>query len=60
MAQKGWALSYAAEELKADKDVVLAAVKVDSRALKQASAEMQADPKVVLAAAAQAHAVCES
>ena len=46
----GWALKYAAEELKADRDVVLAAVRKDGRALEYAAEELRADRDVVLAA----------
>ena len=50
MAQNGWALRHASEDLRADKEVVLAAVAEDGYALQHAAAEMQADTEVVLAA----------
>ena len=40
----------ASEELKADKEVVLAAVQQNSHALKYAAEELQADKEIVLAA----------
>jgi hypothetical protein len=43
-------LDYVSDELKADKDVVLAAVKKDGISLKYASANLKADKEVVLAA----------
>jgi len=46
----GWALTYASEELRADKDVVLAAVKKDGWALTYASEELRTDREFVLAA----------
>ena len=44
MQQDGRALQYASAELKADKDVVLAAVRQEGVAFLHASAELQADP----------------
>lgn len=43
-------LSYASPELKADRDVVLAAVRKDGSAIRLASPELKADKDVVLAA----------
>jgi len=51
--QDGRALHFTAPALKADREVVLAAVRQNGRALKFASAEMQADREVVLAAVRQ-------
>ena len=48
--KNGWALQSAHDELKADKDFVLAAVKKNGLALRFASDTLQADRDVVLAA----------
>eukprot|EP00969_Alexandrium_andersonii_P257126 11368259-Alexandrium_andersonii.AAC.1 len=54
VAYDGWALMLASKELRADKDVVLAAVKESGRGqtLQFASEELRADKDVVLAAVA--------
>ena len=41
VAQNGWALQFASEELKNDKEFVLAAVAQDARALKYASDKLK-------------------
>jgi len=43
----GYALDAASEELKADKDVVMAAVKNYGEALEHASEELKADPEIL-------------
>ena len=43
MAQTGWALKYASNELKRNKEVVMAAVARDVRALQFASCELKED-----------------
>ena len=53
MAQDGEALKHASAELKADREVVLAAVAQYGNAVRCASAELKADREVVLAAARQ-------
>ncbi len=50
VCRDGSALQFAAEELRADKEVVLAAVAMDGWALKYAAKNLQADKDVVLAA----------
>ena len=50
VAQNGWALQFAADELKEDKKFVLAAVAQDGRALEFAADELKKDKEVVLAA----------
>ena len=45
-----WHLIYTSEELRADKEVVMAAVKNDGFALEYASEELKADREVVMAA----------
>ena len=50
MNRDGRALKYASEDLKADKKVVLAAVKQYGWALKHASKDLKADPEVLGAA----------
>jgi hypothetical protein len=42
----GWALRFAADELRADRGIVLAAVRQKSSALQYASAELQLDPEI--------------
>ena len=51
MQQAGYALEYASAELRADREVVLAAVQQYGDALGYASEELQADLEVKLAAA---------
>jgi hypothetical protein len=51
--QHGYALAHAAEELRADRDVVLAAVQQNGDALWHAAEELKADRDVVLAAVQQ-------
>jgi len=46
----GYALKYASNELKADKEFFMAVVAINGRALKWASKELQADKEVVMAA----------
>ena len=46
-------IGFAAAELQADRDVVLAAVQQDERALLYAAAELKADRDVVIAAVQQ-------
>ena len=53
VSRHGWALQDASEELRADKEVVMAAVKQDGDALKFASDELRANREVVLAAVEQ-------
>jgi hypothetical protein len=48
-----WTLEYASAELKGNRELVLAAVVQDGRALQYASAELQGDREVVLAAIGQ-------
>jgi hypothetical protein len=43
----GWKLQNASDELKADKEVVMAAVKNNGRALQHASDELKADPEIL-------------
>ncbi|MCX6988854.1 MAG: DUF4116 domain-containing protein, partial [Chlamydiae bacterium] len=56
MAQEGWALAYASDELKNDKEVVLAAVAHSGQyfhtpgPLQYASAGLRGDKEVVMAA----------
>ena len=52
-AKSGWALKYASEELKNDKEVVLAAVAQYGYALEYASNDMKNDKEVVMAAVAR-------
>ena len=47
MTQYGHALMYASKELRADREVVLAAVTQDGDALKWASKELQVDPHLL-------------
>jgi hypothetical protein len=51
--QDGWALAYASETFKLDKDVVLAAVRQNGRALWYASNNLKDDQDVVLTAVEQ-------
>ena len=54
LRQSDWTLNkHASEELRADRSVVLAAVKQSGRALKHASEELKADRGIVLAAVQQ-------
>ena len=53
LAQDGRALEYAMSHLRADKEVVLAAVAKNGCALQYAAAALRADKEVVLAAVAQ-------
>jgi hypothetical protein len=46
-------LEYATEELRGDREVVLAAVQQNGRALEYASTELQKDPEVMQAAVQQ-------
>ena len=48
----GWALEYASDGLRGDKEVVMAAVAQNGGALQFASAELRADEEVVMAARA--------
>ena len=48
MQQRGGALRFASEELKANRGVVLEAAKEDGEALWYASRELKVDKKVVL------------
>ena len=48
--QNGRALKWATEEMKADKEVVMAAVASYGRALWYASKELQADEELMMAA----------
>ena len=48
--QDGSSLSYASEELQADRDIVMAAVQQNGFALSHASGELQADRDIVMAA----------
>eukprot|EP00971_Amphidinium_carterae_P036714 721332-Amphidinium_carterae.1 len=41
----GWALEYAAEELKGDRAIVQKAVEQDGRALQYAAEELKGDPR---------------
>ena len=43
----GWVLEHVSDELKADKEVVMAAVKKDSDALQFSSDELKADEEVI-------------
>ena len=47
MKQHGLALQYASEQLRGDREVVLAAVKQKGRALCFASEQLQNDPELV-------------
>ena len=49
MAGKGDALEYASDELRDDKEVVLAAVKDTAYAIEYASEKLQADPDIIKA-----------
>jgi hypothetical protein len=49
--QDGYALEYASEELRNDRDFMLAAVKQYGYALAYASEELRKDPEIVLAMA---------
>jgi hypothetical protein len=51
--QNGWALEYASEELKRDREVVMEAVKQEGTALQYASEELRGDREVVLEAVKQ-------
>ena len=42
-----WGLQHASDELKADKEVVMAAVKNDSDALDDASDSLKKDPEIL-------------
>ena len=53
MTQDGWALQNASEPLRADKEIVLAAVKQSGRVLEYASEPLRADKEIVLAAVKQ-------
>ena len=53
MAQEGYALRFASDELKADRQVVLAAVAQHGLALQHASSALRNDREVVLAAVLQ-------
>ena len=53
MILDGRALEHASDELKADREVVLAAVKQDGNALKYAGGKLKSDREVVLAAVKQ-------
>ena len=53
MKQNGLALQYEAESLKADFDIVLAAVEQNGRALQYAAEPLKADREIVLAAVVQ-------
>ena len=53
LTQNGNALQYVSDELKNDKEVVLAAITEDGRALEYASDELKNDKEVVLAAVTQ-------
>ena len=48
--KSGYAIEYAAEELQADKEVVLAAVQQDGWVLQYAVEALRADKEIVLAA----------
>ena len=48
--QNGYALNYASDELKKDREIVLAAVKINGLALEYASDELKKDRDIVLAA----------
>jgi hypothetical protein len=43
----GWALEFVSDELKADKEVVMAAVKEEGDALQFSSDELKADEEVI-------------
>jgi hypothetical protein len=45
--QNGWALEYVSPELRADREVVLAAVQQDGWVLKYASPELRADRELM-------------
>ncbi len=47
MKNNGYALDAASDELKADKEVVMAAVKNYGEALEHASEELKADPEIL-------------
>ena len=49
----GWGLQYASDELEADKEVVMTAVKDSGSALQHASDELKADKEVVIATVKQ-------
>ena len=53
MREKGWALSYASKELKADKEVILEVLTHNGDANLCASEELKADKEVVLEAVKQ-------
>ncbi len=53
MKNNGWALQYASEGLKANKVIVLAAVKRNRNALEDASEDLRGDSEVVMAAVVQ-------
>ena len=55
MKQSGYALQYADKSLKADREVVLKAVKQDGAALRSAAKSLKADREVALAAVKQAN-----
>jgi len=46
----GWALRYASDELRSDREVVMEAVQKRSEALEYASPELQNDPEIRKAA----------
>ena len=53
VSQDGRALHFAAEELKGDRKIVIAAVSQDGRALHFAAEELKGDRKIVIAAVSQ-------
>lgn len=53
MRNHGLALQFATEDLQGDKEVALAAVRVNGLALQFVSAELRADPEVALVAVQQ-------
>ena len=53
MKKNAWALKYASDELKDDKEIFLAAVTQDGSALLHASDELKGDKVIVVAAVTQ-------
>ena len=52
-SQDGWALVYASEGLRGDREIVMQAIAQSGRALQFASEELRGDPEIVMQAIAQ-------
>ena len=53
VAQTGWALEFATEELKGDREIVMRAVSQEGLALKYATEELKCDREIVTLAVLQ-------